>query len=104
MVLLRTSGYQTLIRHTGLPRVWKRQQQFTEAHGTRAEIVQYIGVIHASPVDPHGPTDLPSGPALSNLIVHRSRHELPTPTNWWQTGEGTSYLVVLVRTVDSLNL
>ena len=75
-----------------------------QRYGTGAGIVQHMGVLHASPVDPHGPTDLPSGPALSNLIVHRSRHDLPTPTNWWQTGEGTSYLVVLVRTVDSLNL
>ena len=51
-LLLRTSGYQTLIRHTGLTRVWKRQQQFTEAHGTGAGIVQYM--CH---------TRKPSGPA-----------------------------------------
>ena len=73
--------------------IFQRQQQFTEAHGTGA-----------GPVDPPGPTNLPSGHALSNLIVHRSRHELPTPTNWWQTGKGTSCLVVSVWTVDSLSL
>ena len=31
-----TSGSRTLIHHTCLPGVWKRQQQFTKAQGTRA--------------------------------------------------------------------